>query len=77
MKVSIRNRELLALIHRMIMMAVAAWGTVLTDTWVVYPWYRAKIPTSPKSILLSNESTAQWHVFAIFMNITSTKWVAP
>ena len=74
---SFSNRELRALIHRMIMMAVAAWGTVLTDTWVVYPWYRAKIPTSPKSILLSNESTAQWHVFSIFMNITSTKWVAP
>src|SRR6266498_113765 len=22
-------------------MAVAAWGTVLTGTWVVYPWYNA------------------------------------
>lgn len=49
----------------MIAMAVAAWGTVITGTWIVYPWYRAKLPTSAKSILLSNESTAQWHEFGM------------
>lgn len=26
-----------------IAMAVAAWGTVITGTWVVYPWYREQI----------------------------------
>jgi hypothetical protein len=23
-------------------MALAAWGTVITGTWIVYPWYRSK-----------------------------------
>lgn len=49
----------------MVAMAVAAWGTVITGTWIVYPWYRAKLPTSPKSILLSSESTAGWHNFGM------------
>jgi hypothetical protein len=46
-------------------MAVAAWGTVITGTWVVYPWYRDKSPTSPKSILLSKSSTKDWHEFGM------------
>jgi hypothetical protein len=25
-------------------MAVVAWLTVITGTWIVYPWYRAKAP---------------------------------
>jgi len=24
-------------------MALIAWGTVITGTWIVYPWYRAKL----------------------------------
>ena len=29
-------------------MAMVAWATVITGTWVVYPWYRAKLTgTSP------------------------------
>jgi hypothetical protein len=24
-------------------MALAAWATVITGTWIVYPWYRAKL----------------------------------
>jgi hypothetical protein len=32
--------------------ALAAWGTVITGTWVVYPWYREASPNSPKSLLL-------------------------
>jgi hypothetical protein len=46
-------------------MALAAWGTVITGTWVVYPWYRDKSLTSPKSILLSNPDTKDWHNFAM------------
>lgn len=46
-------------------MALAAWGTVITGTWIVYPWYRDKSPTSPKSILLSNPDTKDWHNFAM------------
>jgi hypothetical protein len=27
-------------------MAAAAWGTVVTGTWIVYPWYREKLAIS-------------------------------
>ena len=53
-------------------MAIAAWATVITGTWIVYPWYReqlagedgvgcegAYVPTddcSPRDFLLSNAS---------------------
>lgn len=46
-------------------MAVAAWGTVITGTWVVYPWYREKVPTSPRSLLLADSSTKGWHEFGM------------
>jgi len=46
-------------------MALLAWATVLTGTWVVYPWYRAKDPTSAKSQLLANPNTADWHDFGM------------
>lgn len=46
-------------------MAVVAWITVLTGTYVVYPWYRARIPTSPRSLLLANPATAKWHTFGM------------
>ncbi len=46
-------------------MAVAAWGTVLTGTYVVYPWYREKLPTSAKARLLANPDTADWHEFGM------------
>jgi len=53
-------------------MAIAAWATVITGTWIVYPWYReslageegagcegVQVPTgecSPRDFLLSNVS---------------------
>jgi hypothetical protein len=46
-------------------MAVAAWGTVLTGTWVVYPWYRDTAQTSPRSTLLADPATADWHHFGM------------
>ena len=46
-------------------MAVAAWGTVLTGTWVIYPWYRDKAPTSPRSTLLADPSLEGWHTFGM------------
>jgi hypothetical protein len=57
-------------------MAVAAWGVVLTGTWVVYPWYRAKGPTSPKSILLANPKTADWHEFGMEWK-EHIAWISP
>ncbi|MGH3465653.1 MAG: hypothetical protein ACRDP9_29635 [Kribbellaceae bacterium] len=46
-------------------MAVVAWATVISGTWVVYPWYRERVPTSPRSVLLSDPSTEQWHTFGM------------
>ncbi len=52
-------------------MAVLAWVTVMTGTYVVYPWYRAKPPEGttdlsgfPRSLLLSDPDTDLWHKFA-------------
>jgi hypothetical protein len=46
-------------------MAVAAWGTVVTGTWIVYPWYRDPAADSPKSTLLADPDTADWHDFGM------------
>lgn len=46
-------------------MAVASWGTIITGTYIVYPWYRADIPESPRSILLADEATVEWHHFGM------------
>jgi hypothetical protein len=45
-------------------MAVLAWATVLTGTWVLLPWYREDSPKSPQSVLLSDPDTRLWHEFA-------------
>jgi len=57
-------------------MAVAAWGTVITGTWVIYPWYRAKTPDSAKSILISKESTKGWHEFGMEWK-EHVAWLSP
>jgi hypothetical protein len=48
-----------------IVMAVISWVTVISGTYLVYPWYRANIPTSPRSLLLSIPEKAGWHNFAM------------
>lgn len=57
-------------------MAVAAWGTVLTGTWVIYPWYREAIPQSPRSILLANPATEQLHHFGMEWK-EHVAWISP
>jgi hypothetical protein len=57
-------------------MAIVAWATVATGTYIVYPWYRAKAPTSAKSILLADESKALWHEFGMEWK-EHIAWVAP
>jgi hypothetical protein len=47
------------------LMAVVAWLTVITGTWIVYPWYRAADAASPKSRLIANPATALWHNFGM------------
>jgi hypothetical protein len=52
-------------------MAIAAWLTVITGTWILHPWYRAKPPEGadlslfPRSLLLSKPTTAEWHKFGM------------
>jgi hypothetical protein len=46
-------------------MAVLAWLTVITGTWIVYPWYREQAATSPRSQLLADPATADWHRFGM------------
>src|SRR5215218_9901011 len=45
-------------------LAVMAWAIVLTGAWILLPWYREDTPTSPRSILLANPQTRDWHDFA-------------
>src|SRR5918994_670447 len=45
-------------------MAAMGWAIVLVGTWVLLPWYREDTPDSPRSILLSDPDTRQWHEFA-------------
>jgi len=63
-------------------MAVVAWLTVITGTWIVYPWYRAKPPTGadlkmfPKALLISNPNTTGWHNFGMEWK-EHVGWLAP
>jgi hypothetical protein len=57
-------------------MAAAAWGTVITGTWVVYPWYREDIPGSARSTLLADLRTADWHAFGMEWK-EHVAWISP
>ena len=63
-------------------MAAIAWGTVLTGTYIVYPWYRATPPEGadlsafPRSQLLASPGTAQWHTFGMEWK-EHVGWIAP
>ncbi len=58
-------------------MAAAAWVTVFTGTWIVYPWYRdAADPNSPKNLLVADPNTADWHEFAMEWK-EHIAWLAP
>jgi hypothetical protein len=63
-------------------MAVVAWLTVITGTWIVYPWYRCKPPTGAdltpfcRSLLLSKPSTSGWHTFGMEWK-EHVAWLAP
>jgi hypothetical protein len=57
-------------------MAVAAWGTVISGTWVVYPWYREDIADSPRSLLLANPDLEEWHHFGMEWK-EHVAWLSP
>lgn len=64
------------------LMAVMAWFTVLSGTYIVYPWYRAKPPAGadltqyPRYLLLSKPTTAEWHKFGMEWK-EHIAWFAP
>jgi hypothetical protein len=57
-------------------MAVVAWLTVLTGTWIVYPWYRAMGSDSARSQLLADEATKGWHEFGMEWK-EHVAWISP
>ena len=68
-------------------MAVVAWLTVISGTFIAYPWYRARppdpIPTDPallgdfpRYLLLAQEKTAGWHEFGMEWK-EHVAWMAP
>ncbi len=69
-------------------MAIVAWLTVLTGTFIAYPWYRATPPAGidlkdpaalidfPKFLLLAQEKTAGWHEFGMEWK-EHVAWIAP
>jgi hypothetical protein len=67
----------------LISMAVLAWLTVISGSYIVYPWYRA-IPSAgttdlsayPQRLLLSSPLTAGWHNFGMEWK-EHIAWFAP
>jgi hypothetical protein len=63
-------------------MAVVAWLTVITGTYIVYPWYRAAAPAGadltlfPKALLIAKATTAGWHTFGMEWK-EHVAWFAP
>jgi hypothetical protein len=63
-------------------MAMVAWCTVISGTFFVYPWYRAKPPAGadlihyPRSYLLANPRLAEWHRFGMEWK-EHVAWLAP
>jgi hypothetical protein len=64
-------------------MAVVAWVTVVTGTWIVYPWYRdpppqgtADLEAYPRAFLLADERLDGWHEFGMEWK-EHVAWIAP
>lgn len=63
-------------------MAIVAWLTVITGTYIVYPWYRAKPPAGadlsqfPRSYLLANPDLVAWHTFGMEWK-EHVAWLSP
>ena len=64
-------------------MALVAWVTVITGTYIVYPWYRAKPPKGttdlsdyPRSLLLATPGKEEWHKFGMEWK-EHVAWLSP
>ena len=65
------------------LMAAVAWITVVTGTYIVYPWYRAAPPEGltdltayPRSLLKANEAVSGWHTFGMEWK-EHVAWLSP
>lgn len=64
------------------LMAIVAWLTVFTGTYIVYPWYRAPAPEGadlslyPRSFLNANPALSGWHTFGMEWK-EHIAWFAP
>ena len=64
------------------LMALASWLTVISGTWIVYPWYRATPPEGadlrvfPRAFLLDNPNLAAWHTFGMEWK-EHVAWISP
>jgi len=58
------------------LMAAVAWATVAVGTFIVYPWYREMTPDSPRSRLLADPSTEDWHTFGMEWK-EHVGWISP
>ena len=68
-----------------IAMAVVAWLTCITGSFIVYTWYRAAPPDGttgdalrafPRYFLLANEGLKEWHAFGMEWK-EHVAWFAP
>lgn len=64
-------------------MAIVVWLTVISGTFIVYPWYRAAPPEGtadltafPRYLLLAEPGTAGWHTFGMEWK-EHVGWLAP
>lgn len=57
-------------------MAAVAWVMVVTGTWIVYPWYREDVPSSPRSLLLADPDRSGLHTFGMEWK-EHVAWIAP
>ena len=57
-------------------MAIVAWITVISGTWIVYVWYRDPAKTSPRSLLKAAPNLAAWHTFGMEWK-EHVAWIAP
>jgi hypothetical protein len=63
-------------------MAIVAWLTVVTGTFLVYPWYRAAPPEGadlslyPRSFLKADAALSGWHTFGMEWK-EHIAWFAP
>jgi len=64
-------------------MALVAWITVISGTWIVYPWYRERPPQGetdlekyPRYFLLDDPRLDGWHTFGMEWK-EHLAWISP